>query len=204
MTRDSPARAAAPPAAARAGVGSFRREWLDSRRSTKPSPASSTRAMAMRTRVPSRIMVMSRWRMAVLNRPPRPPPPHEGGKDGGADGIDGGDADAGEEHGQGQGDLDVEQAVGRGHAHSRWPPPSYGRALGTGPGAVAHDGQQGVQGQAHHGGGGAGVQHHHNEAQQGQGGDGLDQVHYPQNDLARPGAQVGEPAPGGTPTAMAR
>ena len=80
MTRARPARATAPPPAARTAVGSLRREWLEMRRSTKPSPASSTRAMTMSTRVPSRIMVMSRWRMAVLNRPPRPPPPTKAAK----------------------------------------------------------------------------------------------------------------------------
>ena len=122
--------------------------------------------------------------------------PHEGGEDRRPDGVDRGDADACQKHGDGQGDLDVEQAVGRGHPHAGGRLLHVLGHLGQAQGAVAHDGQQGVEGQTHHGGGGAGVQHHHDKAQQGQGGDGLDQVHHPEDDLPQPGEAVGDQAQG--------
>ena len=46
------------------------------------------------------------------------PAPHKGGEDGGADGVDGGNTDAGDQHGGGQGDVHMEQAVGGAHAHA--------------------------------------------------------------------------------------
>ena len=65
---------------------------------------------------------------------------------------------------------------------------------------VAHDGQQGIEGQAQHSRGGAGVHDHHDKAQQGQGGDGLNKVHHPEDDFSQFGGQVGQKAqrhPGG-------
>ena len=43
---------------------------------------------------------------------------HKGGKDRGADGVDCGNADAGEDDGGGDGDLHMDEAVGTGHAHA--------------------------------------------------------------------------------------
>ena len=77
--------------------------------------------MAISTPVPSRMASMSSWRMPVVMKLPSPPPPHEGGKDRGADGVDRGDADAGEDDGGGQGEFHMEQAVHPGHAHAPWP-----------------------------------------------------------------------------------
>ena len=63
---------------------------------------------------------------------------------------------------------------------------------------VAHNGQQGVEGQTHNDGGLSGPHKHHDNTQQSQGGGGLDEVHHPQDDLARPGIEVGENAQGDT------
>ena len=127
-----------------------------------------------------------------VEQPAQSAAPHEGGEDGGADGVDGGNADAGDQHGGGQGDVHMEQAVGGAHAHAGGGLLQVAGHLGQAQGGVPGDGQQGVEGQTDHGGGGAWPGDDHNHAQQGQGGDGLNQVHHPQQGLADAGGEVGQ------------
>ncbi len=107
---------------------------------------------------------------------------HEGGEDRRADGVHHRDADAGEHGGEGQGKFHHQNPVGLAHAHAP------GRLLHAGvhllkpQAGVPHDGQQGVQGDARDDRQLAGVQHHHDDAQQCQGGNGLQQIHDPQDD----------------------
>ena len=113
-----------------------------------------------------------------------------------ADGIDHSDADAGEHRGEGQGELHHQRPVGLAHAHAP------GGLLHAGIDAlqaqtgVADDGEEGVEGDAQDHGGLTGVQHHHDDAQQSQGGDGLQQVHDPQDHGAGVLGDIGPDAKG--------
>ena len=99
-----------------------------------------------------------------------------------ADGVYHRDADAGEHRGEGQGELHHQHPVGLAHAHA---PGGFLHTrvhLLESQAGVPHDGQQGVQRDAGDDRQLAGVQHHHDDAQKGQGGNGLQQVHNPQDD----------------------
>ena len=120
--------------------------------------------------------------------------PHEGGKDRGADGVDRGDADAGEDDGGGQGELHMEQAVHPGHAHAPAGLDEVLRHLAQAQVGVPYDGQQGVEGQTDDDGGLARPHEDHDDAQKGQGGGGLDQVHHPEHHPPGGGVEVAQDA----------
>ena len=63
---------------------------------------------------------------------------------------------------------------------------------------VADDGQQGVEGQTHDDSGLARTDEHHDDAQQCQGGGGLDQIHHSEDDLPGSRIKVAEDAKGNT------
>lgn len=91
--------------------------------------------------------------MPVVMTLPRASAAHKGGKDRGADGVDCGNADAGEDDGGGDGDLHMDEAVGTGHAHAPARLDQVLRHLVQPQAGVADDGQQGVEGQTHDDGG---------------------------------------------------
>ena len=123
---------------------------------------------------------------------------HKGGKDRGADGVDCGNADAGEDDGGGDGDLHMDEAVGTGHAHAPARLDQVLRHLVQPQAGVADDGQQGVEGQTHDDSGLARTDEHHDDAQQCQGGGGLDQIHHSEDDLPGSRIKVAEDAKGNT------
>ena len=69
---------------------------------------------------------------------------HEGGKHGGADGVDCGDADACDQHGDRKRDFHMEQPIGPTHSHASGRLLQVFRHLGQAERGIAYDGKQGI------------------------------------------------------------
>ena len=123
---------------------------------------------------------------------------HKGREDCRADGVDYGDTDAGEDRGEGEGELHHDEAVDPAHAHAAGGLLDAGVHLLEAEAGISDDGQQGIEGDAHNDCDLTGPKEDHQNAQQGQGGDGLQQVDDAENDAPGLGIEVSQYAEGQT------